>query len=234
MSRRNHRGDSNKAPRFVQLFEWMMDSWAWQSLSPTEIALYLLLKRRFNGKNNGRIPLSVREAAEALHVGKSTAAEAFQVLQARGFIVAREPGRFDRKVRHSTEWRLTEHQCNVTGEFATKAFTQAEAAAREKSRYPRADRTVPEAGPIGTSGRTVNPENRRYGTSGRTVNVVLAPPSVPEAGHYLIYHVPRRAMRASAGPARAPSLSTCQVERHSASDTATIEQKTPGGRLSCC
>ena len=40
----------------------------------------------------------------------------------RGFIVATRKGSFSLKVRHSTEWRLTEFRCDVTGAPATTDF----------------------------------------------------------------------------------------------------------------
>jgi hypothetical protein len=165
MSKRNHRGSTEKTAHHVRLYEWFQQSAAWCSLNPVARCVYLELKRRYVGTNNGRIPLSVREAAEALRVGKSTAAEALKTLETRGFIVAMCQGKFDRKTRHSTEWRLTEERCSVTLKPASKEFMRwTAAAAEEKNRYLRPDRTVPEAGPIGTSGRTMNPEKRLYGT----------------------------------------------------------------------
>jgi hypothetical protein len=43
------------------------------------------------------------------------------LLQDRGFIVATAKGRFDR-LRHSTEWRLTEFKCDLTGQPASRDF----------------------------------------------------------------------------------------------------------------
>lgn len=56
-------------------------------MKPGPRALYIELKRRFTGSNNGQIFLSHREAAKALNVGRDTLAGYFRVLKERGFIV---------------------------------------------------------------------------------------------------------------------------------------------------
>jgi hypothetical protein len=103
-----------------------MKTEAWQSLGALERAIYIEIASRYagDGSNNGRIGYSVREAAATFKVGKSSAARALAILQDRGFIVARQKGAFTLKVRHSTEWRLTEFGCDVTGELPTKEFTR--------------------------------------------------------------------------------------------------------------
>ncbi|WP_299661696.1 hypothetical protein [uncultured Ruegeria sp.] len=57
-------------PRHVQLMEWLQASQAWATLKPGPRALYVELKRRFNGGNNGEIFLSHRAAAKALNVDR--------------------------------------------------------------------------------------------------------------------------------------------------------------------
>ena len=74
-------------PRFTQLYDWFQKSEAWRSLKPGPRALYLELKQRFNGNNNGEIYLSHRQAAEAINVGRDTVGTYFQTLIDRGFIV---------------------------------------------------------------------------------------------------------------------------------------------------
>ena len=74
MKARKTRRDQ-KPGRYVALFHWLMNTAAWQSLGPVERSVYIELARRYAGagSNNGRLPYSVREAADALHIGKSTA-----------------------------------------------------------------------------------------------------------------------------------------------------------------
>ncbi|EHQ99496.1 hypothetical protein [Bradyrhizobium sp. WSM471] len=107
--------------RFVRLTYGMMQSEAWRSLGGNERAIYVVLAMLYNGNNNGEIGLSVRQAAEAIHVAKDTAARAMSRLQDRGFIVATTKGRFVRK-RHATRWRLTEFKCDLTDQPASRDF----------------------------------------------------------------------------------------------------------------
>ena len=67
---------------------------AWRALSPKAQALYPWLKMEWKGpkaNNNGKISLSVRQAAECMGVANDSAAKAFHELQAKGFIVMTEP-----------------------------------------------------------------------------------------------------------------------------------------------
>src|SRR4051794_6203222 len=103
MSRDNNRtGRSDKAANHVRLYHWLLESDAWKALDANARAIYIEMSRRYKGpgSNNGSISYSVREAAEALNIGKSTAARAFVRLQQLGFIVGTLKGTFNRKVRH--------------------------------------------------------------------------------------------------------------------------------------
>lgn len=74
------------AGRHVQLPEWLQASEAWATMKPGPRALYVELKRRFNGLNNGAIYLSHRDAAVALNVHRNTVGPMFRELVRRGFI----------------------------------------------------------------------------------------------------------------------------------------------------
>jgi hypothetical protein len=152
MSRK--RGRSKEA-RHVRIYHAMMRTDAWRQLDANAIALYVLLSSRYGGagSNNGRIAFSVREAAKALKIGKSTAALAFRILQELGFIVLETPGSFNRKVRHAHEWRLTEFASDTSDKFATRDY--------EQWRPVKIQNTVPQPGPM------VRPAGH-FGTSRRT------------------------------------------------------------------
>ena len=66
--------------RFVSLTHDMLKSEAWRLMSPQAKAVYLELCRRFNGRNNGEISYSVREA-EHIGLAKSIAARALASLE---------------------------------------------------------------------------------------------------------------------------------------------------------
>lgn len=55
-------------------------------MKPGPRALYVEIKRRYNGQNNGEIVLSHRQAADALNVNRNTVGAYFEELQERGFI----------------------------------------------------------------------------------------------------------------------------------------------------
>jgi hypothetical protein len=124
MSRR--RRNKEHVSRFVKLEHWLMKTEAWQSLDTVSRCAYIELSSRYAGpgSNNGRIPYSLLEMAQALHVSKATAMRALLRLQETGFIVLMKRGAFHVKVRHATEWRLTEYMCDVTGALATKEFAR--------------------------------------------------------------------------------------------------------------
>lgn len=105
----NAKGRNARGDRFYRFQHSLMDSDAWHSLTCAQRCVYLALARFFNGHNNGRIGLGVRQAAELAGCNKDTAAEAFKVLEERGLIARETPGAFSMKVRHATEWRLTAH-----------------------------------------------------------------------------------------------------------------------------
>ena len=95
--------------------------------------------------NNGRIILSVRQAAENLKVSKTSASKAFTELQTHGFAEVVIVGSFDsRKDGRATEWRLTEHPCDVSGELPTKRFMSW--APGKNFTVPQGGRSVPQGG----------------------------------------------------------------------------------------
>jgi len=54
----------------VKLRFWLLNSPAWQSLPPAARALYIDIVKRYNGSNNGRIVMGVRDAAKLIGVSK--------------------------------------------------------------------------------------------------------------------------------------------------------------------
>jgi DNA-binding transcriptional regulator YhcF (GntR family) len=122
-----------------------MQTEAWRSMDATARAIYIEIAARYAGpgSNNGRIPYSVREAAVSLRIGKSTAGRALKRLQERGFIVPMTKGAFSLKLKHATEWRLTEFPCDITHALPTKEFARWSA---------ETQKTIPAAGPTGTCG----------------------------------------------------------------------------------
>jgi DNA-binding transcriptional MocR family regulator len=92
VGRKPYKAHKRGAGRHVQLSEYLQATEAWASLKPGPRALYVELKRRFNGSNNGQFFLSQRDAAKALNVTKDTVTGYFKELSERGFITTTQGG----------------------------------------------------------------------------------------------------------------------------------------------
>ena len=96
---------------FIPMLISTRKSPAWRAMSPYAREIYLTLKSRysFDARNNGRIYVSTRDAAEDTGFDKKTVARALHELQHYGFIVMREAGCLGVEGRgKAPHWRLTE------------------------------------------------------------------------------------------------------------------------------
>lgn len=116
------RRNENKKEQFASLPRVLMDTDAWRALPSISQTLYPWLKLEWHGpkfNNNGKISLSVRQAAKCLGCNSKTATRAFHPLQAKGFIVQTvgvELGTFGSG--QSPRYELTEIElpnCNLRG-----------------------------------------------------------------------------------------------------------------------
>ncbi|WP_299601518.1 hypothetical protein [uncultured Tateyamaria sp.] len=127
------------AGRHVQLPEYLQATEAWATLKPGPRALYIELKRRYNGRNNGHIILSHREACKALNVHRNTVGSWFTELEARGFITMTQgPHLGPSGVGMAAHWALEELP-TIDGKPAIKSFTAWRAKQKPctKSVHPR-------------------------------------------------------------------------------------------------
>src|SRR3954452_4179899 len=147
------------------LFHYMLDSQAWKSLGAIPRAVYLDIAKRYNGSNNGRIGYSIRCAVNELRIGNATAKRALDALQDHGFIVATKRGHFDLKVKHASEWRMTQHPCN--NDLATKDF-MTWTPDKNKTRYPQRKHSVAVAEAVGTCSGTDPDSNTAFGSCSGT------------------------------------------------------------------
>ncbi|WP_192384094.1 hypothetical protein [Mesorhizobium silamurunense] len=141
--------------KFLLIEGYLIRSTAWQHATPNDRALYLELKWRYDGFNNGRIGLSIRDAADALGIGKNAVSMSFSNLQSKGFVAVVTKGAFSVKVKRATEWLLTEYKCDVTGELPRKDFMRWRP--EEKITVLSQVRSVPPQGHLST------PEAQKYG-----------------------------------------------------------------------
>lgn len=106
------RKNERRGEHWTKMVRNMMDEPAWRALSSTAQALYPWLRLEWHGvdkNNNGRIFLSVRQAAERLGVSYNTAAKGFRELQAKGFIAVTRPPKLGTSgVASSPHFELTE------------------------------------------------------------------------------------------------------------------------------
>lgn len=135
---------------FVKLDHWMLDCEAWATMKPAPRALYLELKRLFNGSNNGTLFLSHRDAAKQLNIGRDTVAGYFSELTERGFIVqTRGHCLGPSGIGRAATYALTEEA--LDGSPASKGFM------RWKKQKPRRKIRHPMAGKSDTPCRKIQP-----------------------------------------------------------------------------
>mgnify|MGYP001225122558 CR=1 FL=1 len=120
-NRRAYKTHKKGTLKFVMLYNWMIDSEAWLDLKPQPRALYVQIKRRFNGDNNGEIFLSHRDAAKFLNMHRNSIGTYFDVLIEHGFLKqTSRPHLGPSGVGQSSKWALTELPVNKRP--ATKEF----------------------------------------------------------------------------------------------------------------
>ena len=94
--------------RFVKLSYLLIESEAWRWLKPISKAVYIELRRRYNGLNNGKISLSLSEAAHILKASKSSINKALKQLETHGFIKLIKKGYFTGRM--ASEYAMTDEQ----------------------------------------------------------------------------------------------------------------------------
>ena len=115
----------------ARFHRWEVSTLAFRSLSIGARALLLELKMLYTGNNNGELFLSVRLAAERLHICKTTAAKLFKELQDTGFIRPKVKGRLQRQgdARRRHSHYLDTHRVCARQRPANEGFRSLAAAA---------------------------------------------------------------------------------------------------------
>ncbi len=101
--------------QFVAIPYPMARSAAFRSLSGSALKVWVELRSRFNGMNNGDLSVSMDEASRLLGIGKATVKRAFEELEAKGFIKMTKKGSW--YGRMATNWAVTDR--SLKGERPT-------------------------------------------------------------------------------------------------------------------
>ena len=98
--------DRSKTEPFVMIKRWELKCAAFQALSGDETKIYLIMRSRYNGRNNGSICFSSRMAGDLINKSHHTGARALNRLSQLGFIKKTQDSSFDQK-RLCREYELT-------------------------------------------------------------------------------------------------------------------------------
>ena len=102
----NATGRNEKDGQYLPIPYVMARSVAFRSLSGPALKVWVELRTRYNGHNNGLVSLSLREAAHLLGMSQTTAQRALLELADKGFIKLRTRGSFPG--RKAAEFILTD------------------------------------------------------------------------------------------------------------------------------
>lgn len=116
----NHKGRNKSAGAFLPIPYTMARSDAWRSLSGSAVKVWIEIRCRYNGFNNGELSLSLREAASLLGMSQTTVKRAFDELVMKGFLRKTREGHW--YGRRAAEYAVTdrEHQ----GHLATRDWAK--------------------------------------------------------------------------------------------------------------
>ena len=103
-SRVNAKGRNKGEGQYINLPYELLNSEAWRTLGGAAIKVFFELRTRFHGGNNGKLHLSLQEAADLLGLGKATVLRAFGQLEERGLVVCTKRGHW--YGRRASEWAV--------------------------------------------------------------------------------------------------------------------------------
>ncbi len=92
--RTDNKGRSKGEAQFVPIPHQMAKSPAFRSLGGAALKIWIELRSRYNGSNNGMLSLSLRDAAALLGMSQTTAKRGFDELIEKGFVVRRLRGQW--------------------------------------------------------------------------------------------------------------------------------------------
>ena len=110
MTNRKHdkKGRSKKIEPYLTLPYSTLHHKAWRQLSGHSIKVFLELRSRFNGSNNGKLRLSYDEGAKLLGMSKTTVGRALDELEEAGYITKTKEGHWYGRKAH--EWATSDQK----------------------------------------------------------------------------------------------------------------------------
>ncbi len=116
----NAKGRNSGEGQYMTLSYNMVRSEAFRSLSGTAVKVWIEIRSSYNSKNNGKLFLSLTDAARRLSISKSTASRAFKELEEKGFLKLTRKGFFTG--RQASEYISTDLSFN--GQLKTNDWKQ--------------------------------------------------------------------------------------------------------------
>ena len=113
--RPNHKG-RNDSEQYLSIPYSMAHTPAFRSLGGAALKVWVELRSRYNGYNNGDLSLSLDEGARLLFIAKATVQRAFIELETKGFIKMIKRGQW--YGRMATTWAITDR--SYQGHLATR------------------------------------------------------------------------------------------------------------------
>ena len=163
--RRYRTGRGKGEEQYFGLSYAMARSPAFRSLSGPALKVFIEVRTRFHGGNNGDLSLSMDEAARLLGIGKGTAQRAFAELEDKGFLADDAAGAMDRATGND----LAYHGQGLQGRAANERL-EVLAASAAPAGCATGDRAYARAG-----------EDRRHSDSKGRPHEYLCLPLVSEA-----------------------------------------------------
>jgi DNA-binding transcriptional ArsR family regulator len=96
----------NDGEQYLKIPYFTTKSDVFRSLTGSALKVWIELRCRFNGGNNGELSLSMDEGARLLGMSKSTVQRAFGELEDKGFLKLKKRGQW--YGRMATEWIITD------------------------------------------------------------------------------------------------------------------------------
>jgi hypothetical protein len=102
----DQKGRSKGGEQYAPLSYALLHSVAWRSLSGPAVKVFLELRTRFHGANNGQLIFSLDEGKRLLGLGKTTVQRALTELQDKGLVVCTRKGQWYGRL--ASTWATTD------------------------------------------------------------------------------------------------------------------------------